>query len=120
MDKKASLEFMSVIVGLAWHGRLLKDTRFIGPLELDANDLTKITAVKTFNNPINIFIINPNIILYRVFSLNIYEYPKYQQHQYYHNRLKNHRHIRVIQFLSYYQPKNLLKHCLNIMELHLF
>ena len=26
------------------------------------------------NNPINTFLINPNIILYHVFSLNIYEY----------------------------------------------
>ena len=51
------------------------------------------------------------------FSLNIFEYPKYQ-HQYYHNQLKNHRYIGIIQ--SFSQLKNLLKHCLNKMELHLF
>ena len=28
--------------------------------------------------------------MYRAFSLNIYEYPKYQQHQSYYNQLKNH------------------------------
>ena len=39
------------------------------------------------NNAINTCLMNPNIILYYAFSLNIYEYLKYHQHQYYH--LKN-------------------------------
>ena len=88
--------------------------------ELEVYNPLKLTNVQTLDNPIKILFLNLDIISYRVFSLNIYEYPKYQQHQYYHNRLKNHRHIRIIQSFSYDQLKNLLKHCLKIMKLHLF
>ena len=63
--------------------------------------------------------INPNIILYLAFSLNIYGYPKHQQHQYYHNRLEDHGHIRIIQSFHFTNQK-LLKHCVKIIELHLF
>ena len=43
--------------------------------ELEANDSPKLTIVQAPNNPINIvFVVNPNIILYHAFSLNIYEY----------------------------------------------
>ena len=45
------------------------------------------------------FLINPNIILYYDFSLNIYESLNYHQHQYCYNQLKNHIHIHVVQFL---------------------
>ena len=31
---------MSISVGLAWHGSLLKDTHFTGPLEQEANYLS--------------------------------------------------------------------------------
>ena len=71
-------------LGLTWHGQLFRDTRFIRPLELESNVSLKRLVVKELNNPINIFLTNPNIIAYCVFSLNIYEYPKYHQHQYYH------------------------------------
>ena len=40
---------------------------------------TELPIVQAFNNPITIF---SNIILYRVFSSNVYEHPKYHQHQY--------------------------------------
>lgn len=58
---------------------------FTCPLELEA----KLPAVQVFNNPINTFFVNPKILLYCVFSLNIYEHPKHHQRQYYHNQLKN-------------------------------
>ena len=51
--------------------------------ELGASDLPKLLVLKARNNQRNIPLINPNI-LYRVFPLNIYEYPAYQ-HQYYHD-----------------------------------
>ena len=38
------------------------------------------------NNAINIFSINSNIIFYYSYSLNIYEYPEYNQHQYFQNQ----------------------------------
>ena len=59
--------------------------------ELEANDSSKLPAVQANSNPINIFSINSNI-LYCAFSLNMYEYPKHYEHQYYHNQLKNHGH----------------------------
>ena len=46
---------------------IVKDTHFIDSLELDANDSPKIAIVQALNNPINILLINQNIILYRVF-----------------------------------------------------
>ena len=42
-------------------------------------------------------ITNVNIILYHASSLNIYEDLKYHQHQYYHNQLKNHKQIHLVQ-----------------------
>ena len=62
-------------VGLPWLGWLFKGTNFIGPLELGANDPIKLSIVQTLNNPINIF----------SFSLSIYQYLKYHQHQYFYN-----------------------------------
>ena len=119
MDKKRrSLEF--ILVGLAWRGRLFKDTYFIHPLELEANDSPKLSFLKAFNISINIFKINTNIFLYCVFSWNIFECLEYHQHKYYHNQLENHRYICIILSFSYYQLKNFLKSFLNITELHLF
>ena len=43
----------------------------IGPLELAANDLPKLPVVQTLNNP-NIFLINPNIILYYVIFIKYF------------------------------------------------
>ena len=40
-------------------------------IELETNDSPKFPIVQTFNNPTNIFLINPNIILYYV-SFNKY------------------------------------------------
>lgn len=54
-----------------------KNTYFIGSWELEANNSLKLANAQTLNNPTNIFKINTNIILYRVFSSNIYGYPKY-------------------------------------------
>ena len=39
-----SLKSISTIVGLAWHGWLLRDAHFIYPLELEANDSEKLPA----------------------------------------------------------------------------
>ena len=50
-----------------------------------------------FNNTINTSLINSNIILYHVLSLNIYENLKYHQHQYYHNQHKIYIHVHLIQ-----------------------
>ena len=58
------------------------------------NDLLKLS------NAINNCLINLNIILYCVFSLNIYECQKYHQHQTFYNQLKNHTHVYIVQFLS--------------------
>ena len=44
-------------------------------------------------NVINTCLINANVILHYSFSLNIYEYVDYHQHQYLHNQSKNHTHI---------------------------
>ena len=52
------------------------DTHFV------ANDLLKLS------NAINTCLINLNVILYHACLLNIYKYLKYDQHQYYHNKLK--------------------------------
>ena len=88
-----------------------EDTHFIRHSNLEANDSPKCLVMKVLINPINNFLINPNIILYCIFSLNIYEYPKHHEHQYYHNRIKNHRDILIIQSFSYYQLKNLFTIC---------
>ena len=61
-------------VGLAYHGWLFRDTHFIGPLELEADDSPNVPITQALNNSINIFVINSNIVLYLVFLLNIYEY----------------------------------------------
>ena len=44
------------------------------------------------DNGVSIFSINLNIVLYQVFLLNVYKYPKYHQHQCCHILLKNYRH----------------------------
>ena len=72
------------------------DTYFLRPSELETNDSPKLPVKEDLNNSIKFFVINPNIISYCVFSLDIYEYPKYHQHQYYYNQLKNHRYINII------------------------
>ena len=54
------------------------------------------------NNPLKKFLINPSIILYNLFALNIYEYPKYYQHQCQDNQKKNHTHNHLVRFVSYY------------------
>ena len=64
----------------------------------------------------NTCLINLEIISYYASSLNIYEYLKYHQHQYYHNQLKSHRHIHIIQSFSHDQLKSLLKQYPNTME----
>ena len=66
---------------------------------LETNDSPKLSVLQALNNQIHIFLINPNIILYCVFLLHIYEYLKYHQHQCYHNQLNNHRHVSIIMFL---------------------
>ena len=53
------------------------------------------------NISINTFLINPNIVLYYPYSLNIYKYLEY--HQYYNNQLKNPRHIHLALYPPYYQ-----------------
>ena len=111
-------EFTLTIVVLVWHDWFFRDTHFIAPLELKANDSLKHSIEQEVNKLINIFLINPNI--WYPFLSNIYEYQKYHQHQYYHNRLKNDWHIRIIQSFLYYQMKNVLKHYWNLMELHSF
>ena len=63
-------------------------------LAMLVNDLLKLS------NTINNCLINVNIILYFVFSLNIYEFLKYHQYQIFYNQLKNHTHIYIVQFLS--------------------
>ena len=60
-------EFISTSVDIAWHGQLLRDTRFIHPLELEIN-MPKLPFVRAFSNPINMCLINPNI-LYIMVSL---------------------------------------------------
>ena len=89
-------------VGQACLGRFFRDTRFKRPSELEANGSLKRSIVQALNNAINIFLINLKIILYCVFRLNIYKYPKSHQHQYYHNQLKNHTQIHIDQFFSCY------------------
>ena len=64
--------------------------------ELEANYLPILSFVQTLNNPTKIILINAKIILYHAFLSNVYEYLKHRQHQYYHNQLKNKRHIRNI------------------------
>ena len=59
---------------------MFKDTQCRHPSELEANDSPKLPIVQTLDNEINISLRNPDIILYCVFSLNIYEYLNYHQH----------------------------------------
>ena len=60
------------------------------------------------------------------FLLNLDEYLKYHLNLHHHNLyyhisiIKSHRHTHIIESFSYHQLKNLLKHCQNIMEQHLF
>ena len=54
------------------------------------------------NNTINYFLIDQNIILNYFYSLTVYEYPEYHQHQHH-----------LVQFVSNHQLKNLLKDLLN-------
>ena len=42
-------------VGLYWHDQLFRDTHFIRPSKLEANDSPKLAVVQGFNNPTNIF-----------------------------------------------------------------
>ena len=63
-----SIKFISIRVSLAQHGPLFKGMHFV------ANDPPKRNAIK-------VCLINLNIILYHVFSLNICGYPQYQYHQ---------------------------------------
>ena len=63
---------------------------------------------------------NLDIILYLDCSLNIYEYLKYHQHQYYHNQLTNDSHIHMIQSFFILSTDNFFKHYPNKMEVHLF
>ena len=55
--KKVLLEFVSTGVGLARHGRLFRDTYFMGFFfsELDPNDLPKLPIVQVLNNAKTIF-----------------------------------------------------------------
>ena len=80
------------------HGWLLKDIYTF--LCSETLSMFAIDPLK-LNIAINAFLINPNIILYSFYSLNIYKYLKY--HQYYNNQLKNPRHIYLALFPSYYQ-----------------
>ena len=76
-------------------------------LAMLANDPLK------FSNAKNTCLINLNINLYCVFSSNIYGHPKYYQHQYYHNQLKN----LVLLLLSAEKSfETLPKHYLNIFQ----
>ena len=65
-----SLGFKSIRVGLVIHGWLFKNKHFVWSEAIDmlVNDLLKL------NNGISAFLISSNIIVYHVFSLNIYEY----------------------------------------------
>ena len=72
----------------------LKDAHFVWSealqLKASAMPATRAYDPPKRNNPINIFLIDLNI--YHAFLLNIYEYLKYHQHQYYHNQLENYTH----------------------------
>ena len=50
-----SLKFVLASVDLALHGWLFRDTYFIRPSELEANDSTKISFVQNLNNPIKVY-----------------------------------------------------------------
>ena len=91
--KKVLLEFLLASIGLAMHGWFFRDTHFVDPSKLKANDSPTFFIVQTLNNLINVFLIHPGVFLYRVFSSNIYEYLKYHKHQYYPNGLKNDRYM---------------------------
>ena len=70
IKKRVLLELILTSVDLVWHDWLFRDTPFVILSNLETNDSPKFTDVQALNNPINIFSLNPNIILYRVFSLN--------------------------------------------------
>ena len=63
-EKRGSFEFISIKAGLAWHGSLLKGIYFIWLLELQANNPSKYPVAQVLSNPINIFLITTNIILF--------------------------------------------------------
>ena len=60
---------------LAWQGQLFRDTHFILLLELQANGSLKLTIAQVLDNPINIFLMNSDIVLYCIFLKNICRYP---------------------------------------------
>ena len=62
--------FKSYSIRLAAHGWLFKDIHVVNleTLAMITNDTLKL------NNPVNTSLINPKIILYHDFLLNIYEY----------------------------------------------
>ena len=62
------LELPTRLLTLTGYGQLVKDTHFIGPLELEANDLLKLPPVQALNNLIILYLRNPKITLYHVFS----------------------------------------------------
>ena len=62
--------FIRVYINKCW---LSTTQYFIGLFELETNESPK-RIIQVFNNSINNFLINPNIILYYSYSLNICEY----------------------------------------------
>ena len=62
-------------VSLACQDRFYRDIHVILPLELEANDLSKIPVVENIILSNKYFLINPNISTYTCLSLNSYEYP---------------------------------------------
>ena len=53
--KRVSLKFVSTSAVLEWHGWLFKDTNFIDPLELEANNLPELLFIEAISNPIKFF-----------------------------------------------------------------
>ena len=62
----------STTVGIAGHGWLFRDFRL--PSQLDVNESPKLSIVQALNNPMSIFLINPNTIFSssHVFFFNTY------------------------------------------------
>ena len=93
---------------------------------VDSSKVLFLQTPNNANNPIKT-LTNPNSILTRFFfcffvcllTLNIYKHPKHQQHQYYHDRLKIHRYQNNLIFFILWIEK-IFKHCLKIMDQHLF
>ena len=57
------LQLPTHLLTLTVYGQLVKDTHFIGPLELEANDQLKLSLVQALNNLIIFYLRNPNITL---------------------------------------------------------